>query len=89
VHATLGASTRSVTDGTRLGAYILQVDPAGAADRAGLREGDVIKLVDRILISSADDLTVLINSHKPGDVVTIRYVRGTTEHDLKVTLGST
>jgi S1-C subfamily serine protease len=73
-HASLGASTRSVTDGNRLGAYILQIDPGGPAAKAGLKEGDVVKLIDGKLITSADDLTVAVQKHKPGDVVTLRYV---------------
>ncbi len=88
LHASLGASARSVTDGSRLGAYLLQVDPNGPAQKAGLKEGDVIKLVDKQLISTSDDLAVAIQKHKPGDVVTIRYVRGSAERDLRVTLGS-
>ena len=87
-HASLGASTRSVTDGNRLGAYILQIDPGGPAAKAGLKEGDVVKLIDGKLITSADDLTVAVQKHKPGDVVTLRYVRGSKENNVKVTLGS-
>jgi S1-C subfamily serine protease len=87
-HASLGASTRSVTDGNRLGAYILQITPGGPAAKAGLKEGDVIKLIDGKLITSADDLTVAVQKHKPGDVVTLRYVRASKEFNVKVTLGS-
>ncbi|HEX2307743.1 MAG TPA: PDZ domain-containing protein, partial [Jatrophihabitantaceae bacterium] len=87
-HASLGASTRSVTDGNRLGAYILQIDPGGPAAKAGLKEGDVVKLIDGKLITSADDLTVAVQKRKPGDVVTLRYVRGSKEFNVKVTLGS-
>ncbi|MGI8879929.1 MAG: S1C family serine protease [Jatrophihabitans sp.] len=87
-HASLGASARSVTDGTRLGAYLLQVDPNGPAQKAGLKEGDVIKLVDKQLISTSDDLSVAIQKHKPGEVVTVRYSRGNAENDVRVTLGS-
>jgi putative serine protease PepD len=87
-HASLGASTRSVTDGNRLGAYILQITPGGPAAKAGLKEGDVVKLIDGKLITSADDLTVAVQKHKPGDVVTLRYVRASKEFNVKVTLGS-
>ena len=87
-HASLGATTRSVTDGNRLGAYILQIDPGGPAAKAGLKEGDVIKLIDGKLITSADDLTVAVQKRKPGDVVTLRYVRAAKESNVKVTLTS-
>ena len=88
VHASIGASTRSVTDGTRLGAYILQIDPGQAAANAGLKEGDVIKLVDKTLISDSDSLIVAINQHKPGDVVAVRYVRAGQEKTTSLTLGT-
>jgi S1-C subfamily serine protease len=88
VHATLGVSSRSVTDGTRFGAYLVQVTPNGPAAKAGLKEGDVIKLMDSTLIGSSEDLSVAISKHKPNEVVTIRYDRGGKEQDVKVTLGS-
>ncbi len=88
VHATLGVKTRSVTDGNREGAYILQVDPGSPAAKAGLKEGDVIKLVDGSLIITSEDLTVAISNHKPGQTVTVRYIRGSTESDVAVTLGT-
>jgi S1-C subfamily serine protease len=79
VHASIGAQTRSVTDGSRLGAYVVQVDPGQAAAKAGLKEGDVIKLVDKTLISGSDSLVVAVNLHKPGDVVAVRYIRAGKE----------
>ncbi|MCW2525464.1 MAG: Peptidase and chymotrypsin/Hap [Pseudonocardiales bacterium] len=88
VHATLEASTRSVTDGTRYGAYILQVTPGGAAAKAGLKEGDVIKLFDKSLIATTEDLSVAVSQHKPGDVVDVRYERDGAEQTIKVTLGT-
>ena len=88
VHASIGVRSRSVTDGTRLGAYILQIDPGGAADKAGLKEGDVIKLVDATLVTGADSLIVAVNQHQPGDVVSVRYIRSGKEQTVKVTLAS-
>lgn len=79
VHASLGAQARSVTDGSRLGAYLVQVDPGQAAGKAGLKEGDVIKLIDKTLITGSDSLVVAVNLHKPGDAVSVRYVRAGKE----------
>ncbi len=89
-HASIGLSSRSVTDGSRDGAYILQVVPGGPADKAGLKEGDVITLVDHTLIDSADELTVTVQSYKPGNVVTVHFFRGNSgeEVTVKVTLGN-
>jgi S1-C subfamily serine protease len=87
-HAAIGAATRSVTDGPQDGAYIVQISPGGPADKAGLKQGDVITLVDSTLIDSGDALQAAVSLHKPGDVVSVRYFRGSSETTVKVTLGS-
>ncbi|HEU5270743.1 MAG TPA: trypsin-like peptidase domain-containing protein [Jatrophihabitans sp.] len=87
-HAELGASSRSVTDGTQDGAYLVQVVPGGPADRAGLREGDVITLFEKQLITSGDALTVAVAESQPGQTVRVRYVRSGVAHTASVTLGS-
>jgi S1-C subfamily serine protease len=88
VHATLGVSSRSVTDGSRDGAYLVQVVPNSPAATAGLKEGDVITLFNTSLIDSGDALTVAVSESNPGQVVTIRYVRNGITAQAKVTLGS-
>jgi S1-C subfamily serine protease len=87
VHASLGLTSRSVTDGVRLGAYVLQINPGGPAAKAGLKVGDVVKLAGGRLIETADDLTLVVGQHKPGDKITIRFVRGAKEHNVTVVLG--
>ena len=88
VHATIGLAARSVTDGTRDGAYVLQVVPEGPAAQAGLKAGDVITVVDGRLIDSADELTVTVQMHQPGDTVKVRYYRGSKQNDVTVTLAA-
>ncbi len=87
-HADLGASSRSVTDGSRDGAYLVQVVPNGPAAKAGLREGDVVTLYGETLIDSGDALTVAVAESKPGESVVLRYVRNGVAGQAKVTLGS-
>ncbi len=87
VHADFGASTRSVTNGTQSGAYLVQVSPGGPAAKAGLREGDVITLFQKELIDSGDALTVAVNESQPGQVVSVRYVRNGVSATASVTLG--
>ncbi|MGX7678240.1 S1C family serine protease [Jatrophihabitans sp. DSM 45814] len=88
VHADLGVSSRSVTDGSRDGAYLVQVVPGGPADKAGLKEGDVITLFNKTLIDSGDALTVAVSESQPGQQVNISYVRAGVTAQAKVTLGS-
>jgi S1-C subfamily serine protease len=88
VHASIGLATRSVTDGSRDGAYVVQVSPGGPGDKAGLKTGDVITVLDNTLIDSADALTVAVQVRTPGDTVNVRYFRGNKETNVKVVLGS-
>jgi S1-C subfamily serine protease len=88
IHPTLGVSTRSVTDGSRDGAYLVQVVPGGPAAAAGLKEGDVITRIDSILIDSGDALTVAISESQPGQTVTIHYVRAGVVAQATVTLAA-
>ncbi|HEX2904771.1 MAG TPA: trypsin-like peptidase domain-containing protein [Jatrophihabitans sp.] len=88
VHADFGASSRSVTDGSIDGAYLVQVSPGGPADKAGLKEGDVITLYEKDLITSGDALTVAVSESAPGQQVSVHYIRNGTERTATVTLGS-
>jgi S1-C subfamily serine protease len=86
VHATLGVNTRSVTDGTRDGALVLNVEPGSAGDKAGIKEQDVVIAVDDTPVGSSEELTVAIDAHAPGDTVTIELVRGGSSTKVKATL---
>ena len=88
VHATLGVSTKSVTDGSRDGALVNAVNPGGAAAQAGIQEGDVITKVGSVLVTSSDQLVVLVRAHRAGDVVTITYVRDGRTRTSRATLQS-
>jgi serine protease Do len=58
-----------------------------AAAKAGLKEGDVIIKVDDKKISDPDALTEVIRSHKPGDKVTVTYLRDDKEQKATAELG--
>jgi S1-C subfamily serine protease len=53
VHAALGVNARSVTDGTRDGALVLNVEPGSAAAKAGIREQDVVIEVEGKAVGSS------------------------------------
>jgi putative serine protease PepD len=82
-HAFLGVLLRDSTSG---GAAIQSVRSGTPAAKAGLRSGDVIVKVDGKTISSASQLRGAINTHKPGDHITVTYKRGGTNHTVGVTL---
>jgi putative serine protease PepD len=82
VHAYLGVAI----DATASTARIASVKAATPAAQAGLKAGDVVTAVDGTSIASGDDLTRAIDSHKPGDTITLKYRRDGSEHtvDLKL-----
>ncbi|WP_445256144.1 trypsin-like peptidase domain-containing protein [Nocardioides aurantiacus] len=89
-HARLGLSVGD-TQGSRQGqpsqgALVSEVEDGGAAEEAGLRDGDVITKVDDEVIDGSESLVATIRGHRPGDDVTITYVRdgrtATTQADL-------
>ena len=88
VHASLGINARSVTDGTRDGALVLNVEPGSGAADAGVEEEDVVIAVDGEPIASSEELVVAVDAHAPGETVTLELVRGGSSREVQVTLGT-
>ena len=84
-HAYLGVTT----DKDDKGARITDVTDKSAAEKAGLKEGDVITRVDDAKIEDHDDLSKAIRKHKPEDKVSITYLRDGKEQKATATLGKT
>jgi serine protease Do len=63
------------TEGDDKGAEIQSITKESAAEKAGLKQGDIITKIDDKKIESSDDVTEAIRSHKPGDKVSITYLR--------------
>jgi len=61
------------------------VDPNGAADRAGLREGDIIVGMNDALIATIDDLHRLLTIKMAGQAIPVEVIRGTTRLRLTIT----
>ena len=67
------------------GVYIVEVSKGGAADKAGLKKGDVLLSIDSRQVSGPSALQEVVNSYHPGDVATLKYVRDGKEKTAKVT----
>jgi serine protease Do len=60
-----------------------------AAERAGLKAGDVILIVERDMLDGTADLGEVLSEYRPDTEVTLRINRDGKELDVKVKLGST
>lgn len=69
------------------GAEITDITDESPADKAGLKEGDVITKVNDEKIADADDLYKAIGQYKPGDKVKVTYKRDGKESTQTVELG--
>ncbi|MCD4536249.1 trypsin-like peptidase domain-containing protein [Nocardioides sp. cx-169] len=91
-HAKLGVSVQDVADATGVevteGAQVGTISDDSPAGAAGLRPGDVITKVDDATITGADSLVATIRTYRPGDEVTLTYVRDGESETTKVTLDS-
>jgi putative serine protease PepD len=69
------------------GAVVMSVISGTGAAAAGVRQGDIIVGINSTTIASAQDVSSVISSLHPGDVITLHIVRGTKHLEIKVTLG--
>ncbi len=69
------------------GLLIVDVLDGTAADRAGLKEGDVVVAIDDEKVTDIQSFVDTIAAHAPGDRVTIRIFREGWQKELHVKLG--
>ncbi len=82
--AWLGIFLGDALDG---GVQVVAVLPGGPADRAGLREGDVVLAVGGKETANRIDLREAVESFRPGDIVPVRVLRGGTTRVVDVRAG--
>jgi len=82
--AVLGVSTATVDENN--GAKITDISKESAAEKAGLKEGDIITKVNDQKIEEAEDLTDAIGKYKPDEKITITYKRDGKEQTATATL---
>lgn len=79
----LGVTTEKADDGVK----VTDVSKGSAAEKAGLKEGDIIIKVGDKKIIDTDDLTNAITARKPKEEVTISYKRDGKTAETKAGLG--
>lgn len=82
--AMLGVYTGKSGDGK--GAEIERVMPNSAADKAGLKEGDIIAKIDGNGVANPKELTEIIANREAGDKVVITYYRDGKAKETEATL---
>jgi serine protease Do len=91
----LGAEIRTLDEGLAhafgvpdtSGALIEDVTPGGPADKAGLKNGDVIRKYNGQAVTDSGQLIALVTDTNPGTVVTLDILRDGKPLAVKVTLG--
>jgi S1-C subfamily serine protease len=64
----------------------MDVDPNGAAGEGGLQKGDVIIKINDEAVNADARLAELIATEKPGDKVSITFLRNGAEQNTEVVL---
>lgn len=72
--------------GTMEGVYVAKVEEEGSAAEAGLKEGDVITAVDGKKVVKMSELQEYLTNKRPGDKVTVTYLRKKTKKTATLTL---
>lgn len=91
-HAQLGVAIKTgtvkVDNVTRIGAYVSSVVSGGAADKAGVKMGDVIVAYNGNAIESVESVLGYVRASSVGDKAKLTIVRnGTNVINITVTLG--
>ena len=77
---------KEVDLGTMEGIYVAKVVEDGAAEAAGLKEGDVITAVDGQKVTKFGELQGILAKKRPGDKVSLTYLRNKKSHTVSATL---
>ena len=89
----IGISGRDLNEATAKrynlveGIYIVTVDEFSAAEKAGLKVGDVIIEADGKKITTMNELNEIKNTHSIGDTMKLKINREGSEKEITLTLG--
>lgn len=77
---------KEVDLGTNEGVYVTKVDEDGNGADAGLKEGDIITKIDGKKVTKMAELQEALNSKRPGDKLSITYLRNKKSYTKSITL---
>lgn len=76
-----------VTDADEKGAEVKSVSKESAAEKAGLKTGDIITTIDDHKIENPEDVAEAVRKHKPGEKISITVLRDGKKQTLTAELG--
>lgn len=88
----IGIAGRDVTEQDSIyydipvGIYVVETSPYSAAERAGIKTGDVITAIDGVKITTVDELNTEKEKHQAGETVVLTVIRGTETMQISLTL---
>jgi len=68
------------------GALLSSINPGSAAEKAGLKPGDIVLAIDGENLKDSGDLVAKLHTHKPGDVVQLTVLSNGNQAQVPVTL---
>jgi S1-C subfamily serine protease len=84
-HASLGVMAESVSDSGSGGAKVRTVNPGGPAERAGIKENDIVVKVGDRVVNNLDELTVAVRQLTIGQPAPIEVLRDGKRITLTIT----
>jgi serine protease Do len=94
VRAGLGAVVQSLSPAmaksfgltSNQGALLSDINPGSAAEKAGLKAGDIVLAMNGTAVTDSGDLVSRLYTYHPGDVITMTIQRNGVQSDVPVTL---
>lgn len=76
------------TEGSDAGILLRGTTPGSPAQKAGLKEGDLIVWMDKGPVASLADMVQVLRTRQPGDTIDVAFFRGQEKQTIKVVLGT-
>ena len=76
-----------VTEKVENGAKITNISKESAAEKAGLKEGDIITKIEGEKVESQEDVAEAVRKHKPGEKINLSILRNNKEQKITAELG--
>lgn len=68
------------------GVFVIDVPADGAAAAAGIKKGDIVTKINGVIVTSGPELQEQVTKFKPGDKISLTFLRGGKENTVALTL---